>query len=85
MRKIVVGACPVGKEKVRYQAPPAARVRNEMARFLRWFADPGAIDPLLVAGLAHLWFVNSHPFADGNGRIARAIGLPRSKEWVALL
>jgi Fic family protein len=86
MHKIVVGAWrhdrkgpmqvrsgPVGKEKVHYQAPPAAHVRNEMARFLRWFADPGKTDPLLVAGLAHLWFVTIHPFDDGNGRIARAI------------
>jgi Fic family protein len=29
---------------------------------------------LLKAGLAHLWFVTLHPFDDGNGRIARAIG-----------
>jgi Fic family protein len=31
------------------------------------------IDPLLAAGLAHLWFISLHPFEDGNGRIARAI------------
>ena len=30
-------------------------------------------DPVLKAGLAHLWFVTIHPFDDGNGRIARAI------------
>ncbi len=30
--------------------------------------------PLLKAGLGHLWFVTLHPFDDGNGRIARAIG-----------
>ena len=28
---------------------------------------------MLRAGVAHLWFVTIHPFADGNGRIARAI------------
>lgn len=64
---------PVGKEKVHYEAPPAARVPAEMAAFLTWFADPGDIDPLLIAGLAHLWFVTIHPFDDGNGRMARAI------------
>ena len=31
------------------------------------------LDPLLIAGLAHLWFITIHPFNDGNGRIARAI------------
>ena len=40
----------------------------------RW-ANGSSNDPLLIkAGLAHLWFVTLHPFDDGNGRIARAIG-----------
>ncbi len=64
---------PMGREKVHYRAPPADRIPDEMARFLRWFERPGDRDPLLVAGLAHLWFVTIHPFGDGNGRIARAI------------
>ncbi len=64
---------PIGREKIHYQAPPADRVPDEMAKFLRWFERPGDTDPLLIAGLAHLWFVTIHPFDDGNGRIARAI------------
>lgn len=64
---------PVGREMVHYEAPPAERVPDEMAKFLDWFEQPGDMDPLLVAGLAHLWFVTIHPFADGNGRVARAI------------
>lgn len=68
---------PFGREKVHYKAPPADRVANEMARFLRWFEQlhhlAGDMDPLFIAGLAHLWFVTIHPFDDGNGRIARAI------------
>ncbi len=64
---------PIGREKVHYQAPPAGRIAGEMATFLRWFEQPGDMDPLLIAGLAHLWFVSIHPFDDGNGRIARAI------------
>jgi Fic family protein len=64
---------PVGREKVHYEAPPAEHVPDEMAKFLRWFEQPSDMDPLLIAGLAHLWFVTIHPFDDGNGRIARAI------------
>jgi Fic family protein len=64
---------PIGREKVHYEAPPAPRVPEEMKKFLQWFAKPGDTDALLVAGLAHLWFVTLHPFDDGNGRITRAI------------
>jgi Fic family protein len=64
---------PIGREKVHYQAPQAKRVPEEMSAFLNWFNGPQSIDPVLAAGLAHLWFVTIHPFEDGNGRIARAI------------
>jgi Fic family protein len=64
---------PIGRREMHYEAPPAVRVGEEMARFLSWFEAPGDTDPLFVAGLAHLWFVTIHPFDDGNGRVARAI------------
>ena len=64
---------PIGKQDVHYEAPPAKRLPKEIKAFLRWFKKPGDADPLLIAGLAHLWFVTIHPFDDGNGRIARAI------------
>ena len=64
---------PIGKQKIHYEAPPAARVPNEMRKFLHWFEAPGDTDPLLISGLSHLWFVTIHPFDDGNGRVARAI------------
>ena len=64
---------PVGREKVHYQAPAADQVEREMTRFLAWFENERRSDPVLKAGLAHLWFVTIHPFDDGNGRIARAI------------
>ena len=64
---------PHGREKVHFEAPAARRVKAEMAAFLRWFNARPATDPVLKAGLAHLWFVTVHPFADGNGRVARAI------------
>ena len=74
---------PIGKERVHYQAPPAARLRGEMKRFLDWFEKENSTDPVLKAGVAHLWFVTIHPFEDGNGRMARAIAdmlLARSEQ-----
>ena len=64
---------PIGKERVHYQAPPAARVEREMPAFLAWFNRDEPVDPVLRSAVAHLWFVTIHPFDDGNGRIARAI------------
>jgi Fic family protein len=64
---------PIGKEKVHFEAPEAARLKSEMKKFLNWFESTAEIDPVIRAGVAHLWFVTIHPFEDGNGRIARAI------------
>lgn len=63
----------IGHEKVHFEAPAAERLDIEMGRFLKWFSAPHELDPVLKAGIAHLWFVTIHPFEDGNGRIARAI------------
>ena len=62
-----------GREKVHYEAPAAPRLEKEMGAFLEFFNADAAMDPILKAALAHLWFVTIHPFDDGNGRIARAI------------
>ena len=64
---------PAGKERVHFEAPKADRVPGETKSFLGWFEGNEPIDPVLRAGLAHLWFVTIHPFNDGNGRIARAV------------
>src|SRR5204863_7500755 len=69
--QVVSGA--IGGERVHYEAPPAQRVEAEMAAFFGEVNRTADVDPLLRAALAHLWFVTIHPFADGNGRIARAI------------
>ena len=87
MRKITVGAWrteqagpmqvvsgPAGRERVHFEAPAASKLDREMKSFLGSFnGDGDAIDPVLKAGIAHLWFLTIHPFEDGNGRIARAI------------
>lgn len=74
---------PLGRERVHFEAPTAKRVDGEMRAFLQWYARKPAIDLVLRAAIAHLWFVTIHPFDDGNGRIARAIadmGLARSEQ-----
>lgn len=65
---------PEHRRKVHYEAPPASALATEMARFMQW-ANGATPEPALIkAGMAHLWFVTLHPFDDGNGRIARAVG-----------
>ncbi len=65
---------PISKEKVHYQAPEAARLDEEMREFLQWFNAAPECDPVMRAATGHLRAVSIHPFDDGNGRIARAIG-----------
>lgn len=64
----------VGRQRVHFEAPPADRIDPEVGRFLDWVDGATQEPPLIKAGLGHLWFVTLHPFDDGNGRIARAIG-----------
>lgn len=65
---------PMGRERVHFEAPHAGRLEAEMEAFLSWFNQPHGEDPVLWAGVAHLWLLTIHPFEDGNGRIARAVG-----------
>lgn len=69
--QIVSGA--IGKEQVHYEAPPSECLPKEMEQFLQWINTEQSIDPVLKAAIAHLWFVNIHPFDDGNGRLTRTI------------
>ena len=69
--QVVSGA--MGKEKVYFQAPDASDIEAEMKQFINWFNKKDNTDPVIKAGMAHLWFVTLHPFEDGNGRIARAL------------
>ncbi len=54
---------------------PVDRVPIEMGRLVAALASPdfAAAHPLLQASYAHYALVNIHPFADGNGRVARAL------------
>ncbi len=73
--QIVSGAL---NPKIYFEAPPSARMQDEMDVFVTWFnnTSPAGDEPLSAltrAGIAHLYFVCVHPFEDGNGRIGRAI------------
>ncbi|WNY28064.1 hypothetical protein MmiEs2_02440 [Methanimicrococcus stummii] len=61
------------KEVIEYTAPSPEKVPHEMDQFLEWINSDEPLDPVLKAGIAHLWFLIIHPFEDGNGRIARTM------------
>ena len=65
---------PIGRQRVHFEAPPAGRLEVETSRFIDWLNGASNEPQLIKAGLGHLWLVTLHPFDDGNGRIARAIG-----------
>lgn len=59
---------------IHFEAPPRPKLEAELEAFVDWFNNPPAgIDPLLRAGVAHLWLITIHPFDDGTGRVARAV------------
>lgn len=68
--QVVSGA--FGKEKIHYQAPPSDAVPTMIEQFLH-FVNSHQLPPLIMAAIAHLWFITIHPFDDGNGRISRTI------------
>ncbi len=68
----------IDNPKVHFEAPPSARMKDEMDAFVAWFNETAPngkrpVPALTRAGVAHLYFVSVHPFEDGNGRIGRAL------------
>lgn len=64
----------IDKPTVHFEAPPRKHLDNELEVFFDWFSHPRPeLDPLLRAGIAHLWLITLHPFDDGNGRVTRAV------------
>lgn len=62
-----------GKEKVKFEGPPAAKVPFLVNELLGWVRSQEDLHPVILAGLFHSQFVHIHPFADGNGRITRLL------------
>lgn len=66
----------IDKPVVHFQAPDRVHLEEEFNAFIDWFnasRDDATLDPLLRAGITHLWFVTLHPLDDGNGRITRLL------------
>ena len=58
-----------------FTTPPSGDVGELMRTFGRWLSGPAIkLPPPTAAALAHLELVAIHPFNDGNGRTARALG-----------
>ncbi|EEY92935.1 toxin-antitoxin system, toxin component, Fic family [Acinetobacter junii SH205] len=61
---------------VHFEAPPREGLEERLETFINWFNNSltdALLDPLLRAGITHLWFITLHPFDDGNGRITRTL------------
>jgi Fic family protein len=62
---------------VMHEGPPAAEVAGRMAGLCTWIAEregrPVEFPAPVIAGVAHYAVTDIHPFADGNGRVARLL------------
>lgn len=59
-------------ERCIFVAPPAKRVPQLMADLFAWMGEiRQQLHPLILSAVFHYEFVFIHPFADGNGRMAR--------------
>jgi Fic family protein len=61
-------------QRVMHEGPPAAEVAPRMTSMFEWLnrkRSEGVESPFLLAGVMHYGITDVHPFADGNGRVAR--------------
>lgn len=59
-------------DKCIFVAPPPDRVAGLMRDLMSWVRkSEGKVHPLILSAVFHYEFVFIHPFADGNGRMAR--------------
>lgn len=61
-------------KQVVYTAPSAKIVKKLMTELVIWLTHQSEnINPVIVAGVVHQEIAAIHPFADGNGRLARGL------------
>jgi Fic family protein len=62
-------------DEIVYTGPKAENVPYLCGEFIDWInkSEKEEINPVIVAGMAHLEVAAIHPFNDGNGRTARAL------------
>jgi len=62
-------------DEVIFRPPPNEDVPKLVKALIEWInsSEAKALDAVIEAGITHYEFVRIHPFADGNGRTARAL------------
>lgn len=65
-----------------FMAPPPHLVPGQMEVLFDWMQEArGEVHPLILSSVFHYEFVFIHPFADGNGRMARLWQTALLSEW----
>lgn len=60
-------------DEIIYEAPESPDVEPALKDFFAWLNSPeNKVHPVIIAGILHYAIASIHPFADGNGRTARA-------------
>ncbi|MBF0122622.1 MAG: Fic family protein [Candidatus Omnitrophica bacterium] len=61
------------RNKVIFTPPPPGMVPGRMKSLLAWLKGE-SLHPIIRSAIFHHEFLTIHPFVDGNGRVARAVG-----------
>jgi Fic family protein len=60
-------------DKVKFTGPGARTVKKKLEDLIIWLSKDDSVHPCIAAAILHYQFVSIHPFADGNGRVARLL------------
>lgn len=64
----------VYRDKIAHTTPPRSFIDQELPKLIAYANDDKEfIHPIIKASILHFWIGYLHPFADGNGRLARSI------------